>query len=57
MLKIANRHDDKGHDDLEIVNHVLLPDVHHQGLVLVGGLCAGEMQLAVGLGNQNAEDS
>ena len=31
MLKIANRNNDEGHDDLEIVDHVLLPDVHHQG--------------------------
>ena len=29
MLKIANRNNDEGHDDLEIVDHVLLPDVHH----------------------------
>ena len=56
MLKIANRNNDEGHDDLEIVDHVLLPYVHHQGLVLVGGLCAEEIQLAARLGNRNAED-
>ena len=56
MLKIANRNNDKVHDDLEIVDHVLLPDVHHQGLVLVVGLFAEEIQLAVRLRNRNAED-
>ena len=56
MLKIANRNNDEGHDDLEIVDHVLLPDVHHQGLVLVVSLFAEEIQLAVRLRNQYAED-
>ena len=53
---VERLYDDEGHDDLEIVDHVLLPDVHHQGLVLVGGLCAEEIQLAARLGNRNAED-
>ena len=56
MLKMANRNNDKVHDDLEIVDHVLLPNVHHQGLALVVGLFAEEIQLAVRLRNRNAED-
>ena len=35
---VERLYDDEGHDDLEIVDHVLLPDVHQHGLVLVGGL-------------------
>ena len=56
MLNIANRNNDEVQDDHEIVDHVLLPDVHHQGLVLVVGLFAEEIQLAVRLRNRNAKD-
>ena len=38
MSAFLQLYDDEGHDDLEVVDHVLLPDVHQQGLVLVGGL-------------------
>ena len=38
MSAFLQLYDDEGHDDLEVVDHVLLPDVHQQGLVLVGSL-------------------